>query len=405
MKLLQINTTVNSGSTGRIAEDIGKLVMQQGHESYIAFGRGQRHSASNTLRIGNTWDFRLHALKTRLFDLHGFGSTKATGNFIEKVKEINPDIVHLHNIHGYYLNVEVLFNYLKQAGKPVVWTLHDCWPFTGHCSHFDFVNCYKWETLCFECPNKKGYPSSWLVDNSRSNYKRKKESFTGLPDLIIVTPSKWLAGHVKKSFLKDYPVKVVPNGINLDVFKPLESLKGLEKYGFKSNGFVLGVAGIWSKRKGLVDFIRLRELLPACIQIVLVGLSKKQRKTLPSGITGIERTESIQELAALYSAASVFVNPTYVDNFPTTNIEALACGTPVVTYNTGGSPEAISNQTGFVVEKGDIHGLHKAIIQIIENKDKDYPTLCRNRASTLFNATDRYAEYLALYESSLNQTK
>lgn len=399
VKLLQINTTVNSGSTGRIAEEIGKLVMQQGHESYIAFGRGHRPSALKTIRIGNPWDFHLHALKTRLFDLHGFGSTKATRDFIEKVEKINTDIIHLHNIHGYYLNVEVLFNYLKQANKPAVWTFHDCWPFTGHCSHFDYVNCYKWETECFECPNKKGYPASWFIDNSKNNYRRKKELFTGLPNLTIVTPSKWLENHIKRSFLKEYPVKTIYNGVDLEVFRPVKKEETFEKHKLENEIYIIGVANVWSQRKGLDDFISLHKSLSGEIKIVLVGLKESQIKKLPEGIIGIQRTESVFDLAELYGGASVFVNPTYVDNFPTTNIEALACGTPVVTYNTGGSPEAVDEHTGLVVEKGDIKGLAEAIHSIIEKGKEHYTPLCRARAERYFNKDERFMDYLRLYES------
>lgn len=398
MKLFQINTTLNSGSTGRIAEEIGKLVMQQGDRSYIAFGKGKRPSISKTIGIGNRWNFWFHAFKTRLFDLHGFGSTKATRGFVEKVKEINPDIIHLHNIHGYYLNVEVLFNYLKKSGKPVVWTFHDCWPFTGHCSHFDYVNCFKWETQCFECPNKKGYPASWFIDNSKNNYRRKKELFTGLPNLKVVTPSKWLENHAKKSFLKEYPVKTIYNGVDLDVFKPVRKNKTIEKHKIENQPYIIGVANVWSQRKGLDDFISLRKILPMEVKIALVGLKENQIKKLPEGVIGIQNKENISELAALYSGASVFVNPTYVDNFPTTNIEALACGTPVVTYNTGGSPEAVDESTGMVVEKGNIKGLAEAINSIINNGKEHYSPLCRARAELYFNKDERFLEYIRLYK-------
>lgn len=404
MKLLQINTNVNSGSTGRIAEDIGKLVMAMGHESTIAFGRGKRPSASQLIRIGGISDFRLHALKTRFLDLHGFGSANATRIFLEKVNALNPDVIHLHNLHGYYLNVELLFNYLKSAHKPVFWTFHDCWPFTGHCSHFDGVNCFKWKTECHHCPNKKGYPTSWFLDNSKYNYHRKKNLFTGIKNLTIVTPSNWLAEHVKNSFLKDYPVKVIHNGIDLSVFQPVEKQEEISKHKLFENAYILGVASIWNERKGLADFFRLREMLAKEIGIVLVGLNQKQITSLPPGITGIARTENISELAALYRGASVFVNPTYVDNFPTTNLEALACGTPVITYNTGGSPEAINENTGLVVEKRDVKGLAEAIIAISDKGKEYYQPLCRDRAEKLFNKEDRFKEYYQLYINNFRRS-
>ena len=207
--------------------------------------------------------------------MHGFGSTISTIIFIRKIKKIDPDIIHLHNIHGYYINVRVLFDYLRYSDKPLVWTLHDCWPFTGHCSYFDEVHCFKWEQECHSCPNLKAYPSSWWLDNSKRNYKLKKELFTGVKNFAIVTPSNWLAGHVRKSFLNKYPIKTVPNGIDLSVFRNVNEESLISKYKIPFLGFVLGVARIWDRRKGLADFIELRKSLPACIHIIIVGLNSK----------------------------------------------------------------------------------------------------------------------------------
>lgn len=402
MKVLQINTTVNSGSHGRIAEEIGISLIAEGHNSYIAAAYTGRPSRSRVIKIGHDLDRKLHGLKTRLFDRHGFGSKTSTRKLVRQVKNIDPDIIHLHNIHGYYLHIEVLFDYLKSAKKPVVWTFHDCWPFTGHCSHFDAVNCYKWKTECYSCPNKSGYPRSVLFDNSRVNYRDKKQLFTGVSDMVLVSPSQWLAGHLNESFLKDYEIKVINNGIDTENFKPVRSDTLIEKY--RINGkYILGVASTWTKRKGLDDFIRLRAMLEPEIGIVLVGLNRNQAGKLPDGIISITRTENISELAALYSGAEVFVNPTYVDNFPTTNIEALACGTPVVTYNTGGSPEAIDENIGTVVEKGDTEGLGKAVETILKNGKEHYSSACRDRAVKLYNKNDRYGEYISLYQSMLER--
>jgi putative colanic acid biosynthesis glycosyltransferase len=400
MKLLQINTTVNSGSTGRIAEEIGLLAMQAGHQSFIAAANTTRPSSSGVIQIGTSWDRKLHGLKTRLLDRHGFGSGKATKELVSTIEQLNPDLIHLHNIHGYYLHIELLFNYLKEVQKPVVWTFHDCWPFTGHCSYFDAVNCFKWQTECYKCPNKKGYPASYGLDKSKRNFHDKKRIFNSVQHAQIVTPSKWLANHVQKSFLQYYPVQVIPNGINLNQFKPyLESDEIKKKWNLVGKKIILGVASIWDKRKGLEDFIQLSHRIKSGQHIVLVGMEQKIIKSLPFNITGIERTESIVELAELYASADVFVNPTYVDNFPTTNIEALACGTPVITYNTGGSPEAIDENTGIVVEKGNIETLAKAITQVIDKGKEHYSNHCRVRAEKYFNKDDRYRDYLKIYES------
>ncbi len=401
MKLLQINTSVNSGSTGRIAEEIGKLLIANGHQSIIAFGRGNQPSESETIRIGNDLDIKWHGLKSRLFDRHGFGSGNATKLFVKQVEQLKPDIIHFHNLHGYYLNVEVLFKYLRSVNIPIVWTFHDCWPFTGHCSFFDYVNCFRWKTGCFSCPNKHGYPESLLIDNSRNNYNRKKQLFSSVKQLQIITPSNWLSNHVTESFLKGYPVQTIHNGIDLTVFKPMADDAIRVKYNLGNKKIILGVASTWDRRKGLDDFIRVSSPIGDELQIVLVGLNTDQLKDLPQGIMGIARTENTNELAALYSAASVFVNPTYVDNFPTTNLEALACGTPVITYNTGGSPESIDANTGIVVVKGDINGLHEAILEITAKGEAHYQPLCRERAVSLFNKDDRYMDYLHLYKQLL----
>jgi len=399
MKLLQINTTINTTSTGRITEEIGQKAIGNGYESYVAYRKqGPAGSSSSLVKVGNELDRYLHGVKSRVLDMHGFGSKKATKHLIDKIREINPDIIGLHNLHGYYLNVEILFEYLKEVQKPVVWTFHDCWPFTGHCVYFDRVGCEKWKTECHSCPQKTKYPASYGLDNSRNNFHKKRELFTGLERLTIVTPSHWLKGLVKRSFLKEYPVRVIHNGIDLDVFKPgVEHLP--EKLRGAGKKMILGVASVWDERKGLADFKKLAPMLNGEYQIVLVGLDKKQVRQLPDNIVGITRTENVQQLASLYSAAEVFVNPTWSDNFPTTNIEALACGTPVITYRTGGSPEAVDEMTGLVVEQGNLEALADAIGTISGYGKKSYSEECRKRAAGHFNKEERFQDYINLYKS------
>lgn len=392
MRIVQINTVVNSGSTGRIAEDIGKVAIAMGHKSYVAYGSRDRPSESVKIKIGSKADKYMHGLETLLFDRHGLGSKKATENLIHTLQQIKPDIIGLHNLHGYYINYDILFEYIKKEQIPVIWTFHDCWPFTGHCTHFERINCEKWKTHCEKCPLYDCYPKSFS-DRSFENFEDKKKYFNGVDNLTIVTPSFWLKNLVKQSFLKDYPVKVIHNGIDLKVFRPIVNCIESEK-------IILGVASRWTAHKGLNDFYKLRKILPEYYQIVLIGLSKNQISKLPNGIKGIERTENLEELVMWYNKALVFVNPTYTDNFPTTNIEALGCGTPVVTYNTGGSPEAIDEETGAVVGKGDIKALSKAIVSI--KKNVDMIKACRQRAVEKFNSEDRYTDYLSLYEQTLN---
>jgi len=390
LKVLQINTVVNSGSTGRIAEDIGKTLISEGHESYIAFGRGNQNSVSNLIRIGSKWDFILHLLRSLFTDRHGFGSKRATRKFLKQIDLINPDAIGLHNIHGYYLNVDILFKYIKDKNIPVLWTFHDCWPFTGHCTY---------NTDCDNCKNcQRKYPKSIFLNQSAKNYNAKKIIFNQVKKLQIVTPSIWLKDLVHQSFLK-YPVQCINNGIDLNQFMPSENyLKLKEKLHLKSKKIILGVASTWDKRKGLADFIQLASVIDTSYQIILIGLTSKQIQILPENIMGVQRTESISELADYYSMADVYVNPTHKDNFPTTNIESLACGTPVITYDTGGSPEAIDANTGVVVEKGDIKGVWNAIQKLSLQSQEHYAKVCRLLAEKKFCKENRYKDYIDLYK-------
>jgi len=400
-KLLQINTVINSGSTGRIAEEIGILALSNGWESYIAYGRNERPSKSTLIKIGSQIDTIIHGLQTRIFDRHGLGSQSATKAFVKRIKEINPDIIHLHNIHGYYLNIEILFDFLVSYNKPVVWTFHDCWPITGHCTNFDFVGCERWKTSCYECPQKKEYPASLMIDRSRKNFLLKKELFSSLKNITIVPVSDWLAQIAGQSFLKNCSLHTIKNGINTTTFHPFDDNSIRVKLNLIHKFIILGVANVWSPRKGLQDFIELSTLLESEYQIILVGLNDSQISKLPKNIIGLSKTESVEELASLYACADVFVNPTFEDSFPTTNLESLACGTPVITYKTGGSPESIDTETGFIIAKGDITGLQQAIYTIKNNSKHKYSSACRLRAIELFNKDDRFREYIKLYESLL----
>lgn len=396
MKLLQINVTANSGSTGKIAEAIGQLAINRGWESWIAYGRGTPQSESRLIRIGNDWDMRWHGVETRLLDNHGLASRRTTRQFISRIKEINPDIIHLHNIHGYFINYPLLFRFLREWGGPVVWTWHDIWPMTGHCAFFGKDQCDKWKTACHECKRKTVYPASLLNNRSSRNFEDKRRAFSGMKDLTIVLVSDWLNEMRKDSFLKDTHGVVIHNGIDLDMFSP-------EPVPSKEKGYVLAVANVWTSEKGWDDIMSLRKILADDIDIIMVGLNDKQMANLPNGIKGLRRTQNLNELRSLYSNAIAFINPTWGDNFPTTNIEALACGTPVITYRTGGSPEAIDSNTGIVVEQGDVQGLKKAIETIRTSSDRFTPELCRARAEKYFNKDDRFEEYFELYEKIINK--
>ena len=398
MKIVQVNTVSGVGSVGRICVDLYDTLQKSGHEPYIAVGRGKLDKRLNGYEIGNKPDFYCHVMKNFFQGKSGFGSAKVTKEFIAWLKQVKPNVIHLHNIHGFYLQTELLFAYLKEADIPVVWTLHDCWPFTGHCAYFDYIDCKKWSLGgCDHCKvHAKVYPYALFKDNTEWNFRAKREAYTGVKNLTIVTPSHWLAGLVKKSFLKEYPVQVIPNGINLDVFSPGEK---------KSDGkyTVLGVANRWEERKGLTYFEQLAERLPDNYVIKLVGVDKRQAKNLKKKykngkLIPITRTANVGELAQLYREADVYVNATLEDNFPTTNLEALACGTPVVTYATGGSGESLTEACGIVVPKGDFGILSDRVRFVCEQKPFSMQA-CRARALA-FDRTARYKDYISLYQEA-----
>ena len=362
MKYLFINSVAGFGSTGRIAAQQCRDLMAQGHQCTLAFGRDKANCDDiPTVRIGGDWDVRLHGLRNRLLDDQGFGSKAATRRFLDWVKEYDPDVIWLHNVHGYYLHIGLLFSYLKTCGKQIRWTLHDCWTFTGHCAYFDFAGCEKWKTGCHHCPLKHTYPQSLLLDNSRKNFRQKSSLFTGIPNLTLITPSQWLADLLQESYLREYPVEVVYNTINTEVFKPSPS-NFREKHGLQDKKILLGVASIWEERKGLRDFVKLSDMLPAQYKILLVGVTAQQGKALPQNILALPRTNSPRELAEIYTAADLFVNPTYEDNYPTVNLEARACGTRITCYDTGGCRETLG-PGDTLVKKGDVEALLASICQ------------------------------------------
>ena len=405
-KLLQINVTANIGSTGRIAEEIGQLAMSEGWESYVAYGRGNYNSQSKLIKVGNKFDLMLHGVKSLVFDSHGLGSKHATKKLINKIKKISPDIIHLHNIHGYYINIEVLFKYLAEANIPIVWTLHDCWTFTGHCSHFSYIKCDKWKTLCNKCPQENMYPKCIGFDQSKRNYNLKKDLFNLPSNITLVPVSIWLSEFLKDSLFCKYPVNTIHNGINTNKFRLLDDqdIENKKKeYKIADKFVILGVANNWSQRKGLPEFLTLSKKIKENDIIILIGLNKNQIKTLPPNIIGITHTKSIEELALFYSISDLYINPTWEDNFPTTNLEALSCGIPVATYKTGGAVEQITPETGFIIEQGDIGGLINSINTIGEKGKATYSLACRERALSHFRKEDRYAEYIQLYDNLLNK--
>lgn len=391
MKLVQINATCGIGSTGKICVAISKLLNEKNIENYILFscktdgyGQGIQCSSENYIRV--------QALKSKIFGNYGFNSKNATKKIVSELEKIKPDIVHLHNVHGHDCNLLTLCEYLKAKKIKVYWTFHDCWAFTGYCPHFLVEKCNCWQTECHNCNVKSNY--SWFFDRSTQLYNKKKQAISGM-DLTIITPSQWLAGIVQQSFLKDVPVKIINNGINLNVFKPTES-DFRAKYQLGNKKIVLGVAFGWGKKKGLDVFIDLSKRLPRDFRIVLVGTDAEVDKQLPPDIISIHKTGNQRELAEIYTVADIYVNPTREDTYPTVNMEAIACGTPVVTFNTGGSAEMIDATCGAVVECDDIDALEYEVRHICERKNY-YLKSCLEKAKA-FDMNDRFKEYILLYK-------
>lgn len=398
-KLLQINITANWGSTGKIAEQIGLCAQAHGWDSFIAFGDKYNLSKSSLIKIGGRSNRYLHFAEQRIRDNEGLCSRRTTRELIEKIKEIGPDVVGLHNLHDHYLNYRLLFEYLNKTDIKVVWTFHDCWAFTGHCMHFITKDCERWKTGCYDCLMKGEYPKT-LLDRSRQNWDLKKRTFGECKNLTIVAVSNWIADFVRESYLRDKRLEVIHNGCDINTFKPIGRTES-NKYR------IIAVSSVWYPNKGEKDIYKLRTMLPEDdFEITMVGLSAEQAKNLPRGIKGIQRTQNVQELAQLYSNADVFINPTYEDNFPTVNIEALACGTPVITYRTGGSPEAIDEKTGAVVEQGNLEAL-AATIREFRDTDfkKRHSADCRKRAEECFDKDKCFEKYVELYERLMNDNK
>lgn len=398
MKVAQLNA-YDCGSTGKIMLHIAEVSRQNGIEAYTfsSSRAASRPQVPDHMYVDNKFDYYFHMVFGMLLGYETAFSYFATRRLIRRLKQICPDIIHLHNTHGFYLNHRLLFRYIKKNNVKVIWTLHDCWTFTGRCPHFAITGCEKWRSGCGSCVySKKQYPASYIFDRSGPQWRIKKKMFTGIRNMMIVTPSTWLAQVVRESYLREYSVKVIHNGIDLQIFHPIPSDWRI-KHGCEDKILLLGVAASWGKRKGLDVFIELAKRLDDCYQIVLVGTSDTVDKQLPGNIISIHRTQDQAELAALYTVADLFVNPTREDNFPTVNIEALACGTPVLTFRTGGSPEAVDVNTGAVVICGDIDEMEKEIIRICVQR----PYLreaCLARARE-FDMGCRYIEYIKLYKN------
>lgn len=405
--LFQINTCITQ-STGRIAQQIGEKVIENGWESYIAFPSRvpMSESKSHLLHIGTKMDQYFHAFMTRIFDCCGFLSKHSTRKLIKQIERVGPDVIHLHNIHGYYINVPILFDFLKKSEIPIVWTLHDCWAFTGHCVHYTCVNCDKWKSGCFECPRKNSYPNSYLFDCSKRNYEAKRKAYDNVPNLNIVTVSHWLREATSQSMLGKYPIHVIQNGIDLKIFYPrISAINRIRsKFGLHGKYVILGVATGWSEEVGLSTFFRLRKKLSSKFAIVMVGCTPDIMRQLPEGIIGISRTNNVDELAEIYSSVDILLNGSFQETFGLVTAEALSCGTPVIVYNSTACPEIVTSETGYVADAKDENQVLKYILEDSElNEDIRIQrrTKCREYALNHFDKEKKYQEYLNLYNSIL----
>lgn len=365
MKYLFVNSVYGVRSTGKLIAAKCRELQEQGHKCVVAYGREAIEDDIEKIKIGTPLDSNVHAIFSRFFDIHGLASRQATKEFIKKIDEYRPDVIWMHNIHGYYINYEILFSWLKAHPEiKKYWTLHDCWSFTGHCAYFTMAKCDKWKVQCEKCPQLNTYPKTVGIDHSKVNFNRKKAAFSGVENMELITPSQWLADLTRESFLSEYCVKVIRNEIDRTIFKPtISNFK--ERYKIQDKYMILGVAVGWEETKGFPDMLKLRARLDSQYVIFLVGLTQEQIENLPEGMLGIKKTNNQKELVEIYSAADVFVNPTYQDNYPTVNLEAQACGTPVVTYATGGAPETITLKKSKVVRCGDL----ESIVNYIETKE------------------------------------
>lgn len=423
MRVAQINVTATL-STGRIAVEISRVLISEGHKALMAFGRGYQPTDVPWLRIGNRAGIMLHALGARLFDRAGFFSRHATRKLVKQLRAYQPDIVHLHNLHGYYLHLPTLFHYLHKDGVAVVWTLHDSWAYTGHCAYYTMAKgnasrnegrthrrrttrgCERFKKGCGHCPQKHAYPQSLILDQSARNWAEKRTLARSLRSLYVVTPSRWLQSEVQKSFLRDFPVEVLPNGIDLNAFRPCEDAEYLAdvcyKHGLEQLGdrrMLLSVASTWDERKGMQDLIELADALGDRYAIVLVGLTEWQRDHLPTNVIGIERTESIFELCALYTAADLYISLSREETMGMTLIEAMACGTQVLCYDATAMPESVTDAVGSVVPLGHVQAVAAEAERLCDAPKS--PAACRRHVET-YDKDIRFGEYVRLYEDILH---
>lgn len=402
--LVQFNPVANWGSTGRLTEDIGDVVMDAGWDSYIAFGRQFNPSKSHLLQVGGKMSVWSHTLKTRLFDRQGFGSYCATKKLLKQFDEIKPDVFQFHNLHGNFLNLPLVLKYATENDIPIVWSLHDCWSMTGHCAHFVRIGCDRWKTECHDCPLKGEYPNSWLLDASRQNYREKKSLIEAIPRLAIISGSEWLAGIAAQSYFKGRDIHFIPDGIDVEIYQPRTNGDELRrKLGLEGKFVILATGTEWTEDKGLSDYGKLRKLLSSDYAIVLVGMSPDALERVPEGVIGLPRTKTPVELSEYYSMADCVMSLSKMESFGLTPVEGYACGTPAIVYDTTALPELITPETGFVAKFLDVADVKEKVELMREKGKAFYTKKCREIAEEKYDRRKCYHEYMNVYESLLNK--
>lgn len=402
MKVVQINSSCEFGSTGRITVEISKKLDEKQVKNYIFYSGNRKSNFKNGIQINNKISIRIHQVLSRVFGDQGWHSYFTTKKMVKNLKAIAPDIIHLHNIHGYYLNMPVLFKYLAKSNAKVIFTLHDCWAFTGHCSHFTQAKCDKWLTGCYDCPQKKQYPYSLFFDRSKALFKRKQKMYDAV-DMTVTAVSDWLAKTAMQSkLLSQKEVCVIPNGIDTKKFEPKENIKTIGGIDVFDKHIILGVANYWNDRKGLNDFKELAKKLGDEFVIVIVGIKKEQQINMPENIICLQRTDSQEELAKIYSSALVFFNASIEETFGLTTVEAMACGTPVITYKSTACSDVVSKKTGFALVPNDIDGVINAIKTITKNGKEFYSKACREHAEE-YDSQKIYEQYINLYYRKMEE--
>lgn len=403
-RLLLINVALNWGSTGKIVEGIGKLAISKGWDVYV--GHGARYKSISVLKdvqVSSKVGEIIHYIESSLFDAQGLGSRCETKRFLKQLDLIKPDLIHIHNIHGCFLNYPLLFKYIQSHKIPTIWTFHDCWPMTGHCVHFDKSKCTQWQSACLRCPQLRDFPSSFLLDRSHRNFVLKKTLFTSLEKFQITTVSSWLKNVATLSYLSKYTISIVPNGVNTEMFRPTES-KIRQRYGLENKKVLLAVASGFGERKGLNEYVALASKLSPEYQLLLVGVSKSDKKVLPNSIITINKANGAEELAAYYTTADVLLSLSYEETFGMTIVEAMACGTPAIVYDNTAQPELITAETGKVVPTGDLDSLIEAIEDICSKPKDEYSNACRSH-SLEYDEKVSYQKYMNIYDSVINQGK